>query len=303
MSAELPLHDGSFYGEYLWTDQEAACVDLLQSLEPDLMRISDEAVAMQGQVEVEHKTETGNLRADVVTAADRRVQHELLGVLSSTALRACRLLTEEEESSHGPDLRTCFDPGGRLFLTIDPIDGTQRFTEGRPWFSTIIGLHNGVRPLYTLVYYPALGWWIRLRGETAVTSAPSPPEPEIEAVPGELRSTIVYTAGNPGAEIPTLVRRLKAEGVRFTHSDEVGPWGSKYLLLTGQAGGYFTSNPNLYDGLFGLHYGLAGGCDIVAHGRDDSGRFRGPLDLTRILQGPHGGYYPGFYLVSPRREA
>ena len=302
MSSDLFLHDGSFYGDYLWTDQEVACADLLESLEPALMRVSELAVAMQGQVEVEHKTETGNLRADVVTAADRRVQHELLVLLSSTDLRSCRLLTEEEESSHGPDLRRCFDPEGKLYLTIDPIDGTKRFTEGRAWFSTIIGLHNGVRPLYTFVYYPALRWWIRLRGETATMSAPSPPEPELEAVPGDLRSTVVYTAGDPRAEIPSLVKRLEETGTRFTHSDEVGPWGSKYLLLTGQAGGYYTSNPNLYDGLFGLHYGLCSGAEIVAHGRRDDGRLGGALDLTRIRQGPHGGYYPGFYLVSPRSE-
>jgi fructose-1,6-bisphosphatase/inositol monophosphatase family enzyme len=277
------------------TPQEALLVETLQHLEPQVRAASQLALARQATIVPEKKLDTGNPMVDVVTAADREVQRHLLQAMRNTPLEQCRLLAEE---SGDDDLQTHFDHSSHLVLSIDPIDGTRRYTENKPWFSTIIGLHNGLRPLYSFVNYPALGWWIRLAG-TSITTADQPLPPMLAQSLGQsLAKTVVYTAGRPLEEVPGWVTALEQQGISFAYGESVAECGSKMLVLSGTAGGYYCARPNAYDGLFGLHYGMARGSSILAWG-GASVEEGLELDLGTTQASPSGTCYAGGYLVLP----
>jgi fructose-1,6-bisphosphatase/inositol monophosphatase family enzyme len=273
------------------TDTEATLIQRLHALEPAIIAAGDQARELQGRVRPELKTNTGNLMADLVTEADRLVQRTLLASFGDTELRACRLLAEEE--GPGADV---FATDSELVLSVDPIDGTKRYTEGKPYYSTIIGLHNSQRPIYSFIYYPAFRWWVRYSMDERAASGPPP-----DAVDGEadLSRIMVYTAGKPQQEIPDLVERLSQHDYRFEWGDGLGPRGSKFLLVSDLAGGYFAANPNPYDGLLGLHAGLATGRRVLTWGRSPEGTLAGSFDLRSMQEGRHGPVYRGAYLVLP----
>jgi fructose-1,6-bisphosphatase/inositol monophosphatase family enzyme len=277
------------YDEYRYEEEiepeAAALIDVLTGLEPMVKEAGDLARALQGKVEVEMKASSGNIRTDVVTEADRSVQQRILASMVETPLVKCRLLAEETPSAGVDDLRERFAGEGRFFLTIDPIDGTSRYTRNQPYYSTIIGLHDGRRPLYTFMHYPAFGWWVRIANLELTPSA----DPPVDVGDKDLRRTIVYTAGDPERDAAEAMAMLRRHGAEIVFGESLGPWGSKYLYLSGHAGGYFGGEPNPYDGLFGLHCAMARGNRVLCEG----------LDLTKMVKGPYGMHHPGWYVVVP----
>ncbi len=266
----------------------------LQTHEEVFRAAGDLARELQGHVAGHLKSNTGNLEADLVTDADLAVQRMILKALVNTPLVSCRLLAEESNPELAA-LKADFSPDSRLVLTLDPIDGTRRYSEGEPYYSVIVGLHDGTRPLYTYLYYPAFRWWIRLVEDQLDTSGPLP---GAEHLP-DLSRSIVYTAGHPEQEVPERVAALEQRGYRFDHGEKVAPCGSKFLLLSGQSAGYYSANPNAYDGLLAWHYGLARKLPVESAGRAPDRTFSGPFDLSRIESGRWGAHYPGYYLVLP----
>lgn len=268
-------------------------LEQLQAHEEVFRSAGDLARELQGHVASRLKSDTGNLETDLVTDADLAVQRQILKSLVHTDLVGCRLLAEED-SPELAALKADFSPDSRLVLSLDPIDGTKRYCEGEPYYSVIIGLHDGSRPLYTFLYYPAFSWWIRLIEDHADTSGPLP---GAENLP-DLSRSIVYTAGKPHQDLPERVAELEARGFRFDHGEKVANCGSKFLLMSGQAAGYYSADPNAYDGLLGWHYGLANKRPVESAGRSSDG-FGGPFDLSRTVPGRYGMNYPGYYLVMP----
>lgn len=252
-------------------------IETLISCEAAFVAAGQRARELQAGITPETKTSTGDYSADVVTAADRECQRMVLEALVCTRAVECRLVAEEAEA---PELMSRFT-GNSLFLSLDPIDGTRRYTEGKPYYSLIVGLHDGVRPLYTFVYYPSLEWWMRLSDRGVESSGPAP----LPSDAGDFSKTIVYTAGDPG---PELVDRLQGQGLTVSKGDKLAACGSKFLLLSGMAGGYYAGKPNAYDGLFALHYGQVTGRNVVS-----------TVDLSRLEESPRGLRYGGFYLVMP----
>lgn len=255
-------------------------IDALIRCEPAFITAGQRARELQAGIQPELKSETGDYNADVVTRADREVQRLVLESLVCTRAVECCLVAEEAEA---PELMARFDPAGSLSLSLDPIDGTRRYTEGKPHYSLIVGLHDGLRPLYTFVYYPALDWWLRLSDRGAESSGPAP-SPETV---GDVSRVVVYTAGQPEVLGPYGTRLAEA-GYRLARGDDLCTCGSKYLVLSGRAGGYFAGNPNAYDGLFALHYGQATGRQVIS-----------TVDLSHREDSPRGLRYGGFYLVMP----
>lgn len=268
-------------------------LEQLQASEDVFRSAGDLARDLQGHVASRMKSNTGNLETDIVTDADLAVQRRILKALVGTPLVGCRLLAEED-SPELAALKADFALDSPLVLSLDPIDGTRRYTEGEPYYSVIVGLHDGSHPLYTFLYYPAFGWWARMVEDRLATSGPLPGAADLP----DLSRSIVYTAGHPQTDLPERVAELEGRGFRFEHGEEVGPCGSKFLLMSGQAAGYYSADPNPYDGLLGLHYGLASGRPVESAGRAQEG-FAGSFDLSQTVAGRRGQYYPGYYLVLP----
>lgn len=268
-------------------------LEQLQEKEEVFRAAGDLARELQGHVATRLKSDTGHLETDLVTDADLAVQRMILKALAGTDLVRCRLLAEED-SPELAALKADFSRDSRLVLSLDPIDGTRRYSEGEPFYSVIVGLHDGERPLYTFLYYPSFEWWIRMVEDHADTSGALP---GAENLP-DLSRTIVYTAGKPDQDLPHRVAELNERGYQFQCGEDVGPCGSKFLLLSGQAGGYYGADPNAYDGLLGWHYGLANKRPVECAGRTAEG-FGGPFDLSRTVAGRGGQRYSGYYLVLP----
>ena len=262
-------------------------IDVLRSLESEFRRIGDLAPVLRAEVEGVQKSQSGDAAVDVVTAADFRLQEEYLRLFIGTPLAGCRLWAEESNEALA-ELATHFRGDNGLYLCLDPIDGTQRFVENTPYYSSIVSLHDGTRPLYSWIYYPKLSWWMRIAGDDIAYGGEEVHE-SIQTVP----NTVVYTAGVPDQDCPDWRDRLAIEGLGFKRSREIGPYGAKYLFIRGKVAGYFVARPNPYDGLVAYHFALAQGWPIWEE-RPASG-------FTALERDARGLHYAFRYLV--RRPA
>lgn len=218
----------------------------LLDLEPAIREISKQGAEFQGRVASLTKSATGSFAADVVTEADYWVQRQLLELFLDRGLHACQLVAEENTPELAP-LIARFAPEATEHLFIDPIDGTKRFVEGLPYFSTIVSVREGDRMLYSYCYYPRLDWWIRLVGDECYEISGTVP---LE-IPAQER-TVVYTSGTAEEDFGDWYGELT--GWRWSKGDSLHPCGSKLLYLSGSVAGYACSKPNLYDGLMIYHY-------------------------------------------------
>lgn len=125
----------------------------IQKLEPAVKEAGQLAVKMQKTAKHRNKFNSGNAIVDIVTEADLAVQEFLLRELVKTPLADCKLLAEENTP-------TTEKFTGKLdyYLAIDPIDGTAIYAKGLDFFSTIVSVHDGKKPIYHFKYYPLLNW-------------------------------------------------------------------------------------------------------------------------------------------------
>ena len=249
----------------------------LLELEPEILKVSDRGAEFQGRVGSQQKSHTGDAAADVVTEADYWVQTELLKLLVETPLTRCQLVAEESSPELLP-LQSRFAESSAFKLFIDPIDGTQRFVDGTPYFSTIVSLRCGDDCLYTLCYFPRLQWWVRLVGDRGFSQS-SPFPVSLQAHP----QTVVYTAGSPedfvelGSHCP---------GWNWSKGSKLHSCGSKLLYLGGAVAGYACANPNPYDGLLIYHFAQVRRHRVHALG----------LSLDELSPSPRGLRLNGQYL-------
>lgn len=258
--------------------------EVLLDLEARIREIAHQGGEFQGQVEALRKSETGSAAADVVTQADYWVQRELLQCFANTPLLGCQLVAEESSAELTP-LMDRFAARSEFQLLIDPIDGTKRFVEGLPYFSTIVSLRHQQRCLYTFCYYPKLNWWIRLLGEESWEVSGRIPL----SLPVSPRS-VVYTAGRPEVDFADWQEQLG--DWRWVKGDSLHPCGSKLLYLSGSVAGYASSKPNLYDGLMIYHYAKVRRQSL----REQDSRGRASLDLDDWESTNRGALVRGRYL-------
>jgi 3'(2'), 5'-bisphosphate nucleotidase len=95
-------------------------------------------------VAVEHKADQSP-----VTVADRQSEEIILEALARLAPGVPVIAEEAVAAGHVPD------SSGAFFL-VDPLDGTNGFSKGRPAFTVNIALIEERRPVFGLVYAPAM---------------------------------------------------------------------------------------------------------------------------------------------------
>jgi 3'(2'), 5'-bisphosphate nucleotidase len=84
-----------------------------------------------------------------VTAADHESEEIILEALARTAPGVAVVAEEEVTAGRIPDI------AGPFFL-VDPLDGTKGFIKGRREFTVNIGLIEERRPVFGIIYAPAL---------------------------------------------------------------------------------------------------------------------------------------------------
>jgi fructose-1,6-bisphosphatase/inositol monophosphatase family enzyme len=249
----------------------------LRKLEPKFFAAGQLALRLQKNIKLQKKSQTGNVWADAVTEADFLVQEFLLREMAKTKLVNCRLLAEEKT-----DFANKFDPAGKFFLNIDPIDGTRVYAAKKPCFSIIVGLHDGKSLLYTFKYHPAFNWGhiiIRNRCKQIGNS----PNLNLQ-IKNKKIITFVHKSDQLGSD---LRKKLIQKGYKFIFRDVLGEYiGGTTMFLAGQVDGIFQCDPNAYDGLVALHFAQAKNFKIYEK-----------IDLSRTKTTKFGEIYQGWYLV------
>ena len=131
-----------------------------------------ESVKQAGRIALQHQRQHGavatSLKADgsVLTQVDQEVE-QLLVERFTAAFPATNIVTEE--SLHP------FDLAAKWSVVIDPIDGTDNFSQGIPMWAISVGLlDRDLRPVAGVVYAPALDWLLHadLDGKVYLNEAP-----------------------------------------------------------------------------------------------------------------------------------
>lgn len=250
---------------------------ILVGLEEEVRKISRQGGEFQGKVESLTKSDTGSPGADLVSQADYWLQEHLLNLFAQTDLRYCQVVAEEASEQMEP-LLARFAETSDYQIFLDPLDGTRRFLEGLPYFSTIVSLRHRHQPVYSFCYYPKLDWWIRLYQDHSWEVSGSLPL----SLPRRT-DCVVYTSGSPSEDFADW--QGQASELEWLKGDKIHPCGSKLLYLSGSVAGYASAKPNLYDGLMIYHF-----AKVRRH------RMHTSLDLSHWEDGPRGLFHPGRYL-------
>src|SRR5437016_13131119 len=110
-----------------------------------------------------------------VTAADRQSEEIILAGLARVAPGVPVIAEEEVAAGRIPDI------SGAFFL-VDPLDGTKGFIKGKPEFTINIGLIEARRPVFGLLYAPALADFYVTLGPDEVGNARLEPQSGVQTL-------------------------------------------------------------------------------------------------------------------------
>jgi 3'(2'), 5'-bisphosphate nucleotidase len=156
-----------------------------------------------------------------VTAADREAEAILISALNRIMPDVPVVAEEQMARGEGPNQL------GDLFFLVDPLDGTRQFVDGNPEFTINIGLIQNTRPVFGLIYAPALErFFVTLDEHQAVAGTVSVSKPPqtwsdtgmkpIEARPRPSDGLLVLTrrSKQAGAAVAEFLEGLPVVGTR-----------------------------------------------------------------------------------------
>jgi myo-inositol-1(or 4)-monophosphatase len=109
------------------------------------------AMALRDQQETARATRGYKDDGSILTATDQKVEDYLYGALSGLYPEA-NILTEETSRS--------YDPARPYTFAVDPIDGTDVYSQGMAGWCVSVGLLDGsLRPIAGVLYAPSLHLW------------------------------------------------------------------------------------------------------------------------------------------------
>lgn len=230
-----------------------------------LLAARPEILAAHGKIDEELKADDSP-----VTALDRQLEQQLREAL--TQLDASIPIVGEEYGG---------DAAADTFWLIDPIDGTESFIRGLPFFRSMVALVQNNEPLFTLVYRPTTNdIYTAAKGKGAFKN-----DVQIYASKRPLKQTTIDVLapqyiGGLMTEFNTKLKGFKrinefayvAEGkidAMLSMSRRSGPWDHvpRGLLLqeaglrVGTVGGdgfdfrngsYLAANPEIFDELMAI---------------------------------------------------
>ena len=259
-------------------------IDLIQTFEKDFVEAGKLAMRLRKNATVEDKFNSGIKDIDIVTSSDLAVQEFILKKLSSSELKNCEIVAEENTPS-----KNLFAKSSDLVITVDPIDGTMFYATDKKMYSIIVTLHNKKEPLYTFDYFPEMDWGTKIIKDRCEFLGDKPDLLNGKSAP----KTIVYSGygskGNPEKCLPDLYEKLIGEGYQFIQKRQInGDLGMTAQFISGSVDGYFIENGSAVDCLVALHFALANNYKIYQD-----------LDISKTVPSIQGGSeeYKGYYLV------
>lgn len=144
------------------------------------------AMALEAQKDRRKSARAYKDDASVLTEADRAVEEYLVGEVARHYPHA-NIIAEEGGGS--------YDPGQAYTFAIDPIDGTDVFSQGMPGWCVSVGLLDGaLRPIAGIIYAPGWEWFLFADvGERATLNGVALPAPG-GAEPLSARSNVMISS-------------------------------------------------------------------------------------------------------------
>lgn len=142
-------------------------------------------------------------------------------------------------------------------IVVDPIDGTENFVSGLPFYGVSICHYINEKHTYSLLYFPALNKSISSLDDKIAKS--------------DFKSRIITLSSGLGIEeIKTFLEDKK-------EYKEYRIFGSAvyniYSVITGTACAYHSPSINTWDMLAGINLALQNGKKVVIDGKNYNGRF------------------------------
>jgi 3'(2'), 5'-bisphosphate nucleotidase len=164
------------------------------------------AVLAAGRIEMAHFTAgvTAVQKADEtpVTIADHEAEEALLAGLRTAAPGVPVIAEEEVAAGRTPAI-------GDKFFLVDPLDGTRAFIRKSPEFTINIGLVEGDRPVFGIIYAPAMQAFFATL-PIARWRRGSPPMQRQPGSPTAPRATFPRASPTPRPSSPSPAARTRA---------------------------------------------------------------------------------------------
>ena len=149
-----------------------------------------------------------------VTQADRDGEDILVAALGKIA-PGVPVIAEEMAGSGLPS------EIGREFFLVDALDGTREFTNGRPEFTLNVGLIRDCKPVFGIIFAPALARiFITLGQDHAVVADLSPDAPEISLEALDAKRLSVRSIGEGERLVVTASRSHGSEALETWLADK-----------------------------------------------------------------------------------
>jgi 3'(2'), 5'-bisphosphate nucleotidase len=151
--------------DVLERDPAIASDDLASALAEGLLAPVLAAGRMQLSIRLEGAVATVKGDESLVTRAD----HDSEAIIAAALARLCPgIPVVAEEAMYSGTCPIAAATAGRFFL-VDPLDGTREYVAGGDDFTVNIALIDGGRPVFGLIYAPALSeLYVTLGRQTAV---------------------------------------------------------------------------------------------------------------------------------------
>ena len=278
MWVQIPPRAPTWYSKIDMSKEDV--LSAIEQFEPTFRAAGMLASQLRIEAHVVQKLKSGVPEVDIVTSADLEVQEFILKQLAESGLKECELVAEEDTPS-----KNLFSKESDYVITIDPIDGTLLYSQGKRAYSTIIGLHDKKQPLYTFLFHPELDCGLKIIGRQSIFFGKWPSRGTLHP------KTISYSSAiqNPTESNPELCENMRKKGYQFVDKKTISKeTGMTYQFLIGAIDGIYVENGSAVDCLIGLHYGLLNVYEINQN-----------LDLAKPVIGSLGSeVYKGYYLVA-----
>ncbi|MBU0457953.1 hypothetical protein KJ652_06445 [Patescibacteria group bacterium] len=271
-------------------------ISILKDVLPETMeRAGKRGLEIQRQPEIvqKSKTETGNERFDLVTEADLALQEIVLKELIKTELRRCIIKPEEET----PTTKK-FTGEVPISITIDPVNGTQRFINRSKAWEIMVGAQTPDQILYTCSRSPGFDYTLEIDEEHGIKHFGRLPDIPKDVI-GD-NAIFVKNRERFLEQFPEMAEHLSLDEYQFQDSDPHfdainGRLGRNMTFVAGLVKGILKYRANVYDGLLPAHYAKHSGGKVVTFGCN--GDFAGKIDLTNTIDCKGMEVFKGGYLA------
>jgi fructose-1,6-bisphosphatase/inositol monophosphatase family enzyme len=235
-------------------------------------------MALARQRELTHRDRERKRDGSVVTAVDREVEARLAAAIAGL-FPGCGIVAEEQVRD--------WDASRPLTFAIDPIDGTDTFSQGLPGWCISVGvLDHGLRPVAGIVLAPALELELAAdAGARARHNGHEVAPPELVPVSSSAANLMVSSRGHRDIDLARFPGKIRSLGSAALHI-------CLPFVLPAVVGAFQGPSAHIWDiaGAHAIALSLGGDLQPFGGGRVDYARLTSGESVGEILLGGYPGH-------------